>query len=113
MAARRGVFSCLNLYSKDIAMRQIAMIVSVVLTCLPTAVMAQASGAAPDMPPAPIGHLQPRPTTPPTVTDKDSSGSLTKDDPARLDQELQPSTDRAIHSLCSYCLKPEGSKKQR
>jgi hypothetical protein len=93
-------------------MRKIA-IVSVVLICLPTAVLAQAMSGSPGVLQAPIGHLQPRPATPPNVQDRPSSADLNRDDPARLARELRPSTDRVLHSLCSYCLKPEGSVKQR
>ena len=94
-------------------MRKIAIIISVALIYLPTAVWAQAMNASPGPLPAPIGHLQPRPATPPDVHDRVSSADLSRDDPARLARELRPSTDRAIHSLCSYCLPPEGSRKQR
>jgi hypothetical protein len=112
-AARRHVLLRSNLYSKAIAMKKIAIIISVVLICLPTAVLAQAMSGSPGVPQAPIGHLQPRPAAPPNVQDRPSSGDLSRDDPARLARELRPSTERAIHSLCSYCLKPEGNREQR
>ena len=91
-------------------MNKIATIAGILLICLPTIAFAQATGAAPGVTTAPIGHLQPRPAATP---DKGSTGLSGKDDPAEVDKELQPSTDKAIHSLCSYCLKPEGHKKQR
>ncbi|MDQ0394177.1 hypothetical protein [Labrys monachus] len=93
-------------------MKSICILAGLMLICLPAAV-ARADDAASGLPPAPVGHLQPRPAAPPVMPDNDSSGVSSKDDPARLDKELEPSTDRAIHSLCSYCLKPEGQKRQR
>lgn len=92
-------------------MKKIGVIAGVVLICLPSAVFAQTAGVAPGVIPAPRGHFQPRMATPPDVQNNGSSSVSDKDDPARLDRELEPSTERAIHSLCSYCLKPEGRNK--
>ena len=93
-------------------MKRIGLIASVFVICLPGALLAQETGGAPGVLRAPRGHLQPRPSAPPDMQNNGGAAVSAKDDPAALDKELEPSTDRAIHSLCSYCLKPEHTKQR-
>ena len=86
-------------------MRMSPAFLAVALLFLGGTALAQTETTPTGDPPAPRGHLQPKPLIPP-MPNKNSAAAIGRHDPAALDQRLKQSNDDAVRSLCAFCLKP-------